>query len=266
MLRRVPEDLDPAVVAEIDARLDGVVRDHGVGVPWAIESGSRAWGFPSPDSDYDCRFLYVRPARDYLSLWPDRDVIETPLDEVFDVNGWDLAKAVRLLTQGNAVVVEWLRSPIVYRGDETFRDGLLALAAEVADRPLTGRHYLHTGRNNWRADGSEVKLKRIFYALRAAAALRWLLENPASAVVPMELETLLAESDPPEPVLRETRELLERKRVTREIGTGATPPAVAAFIEAEFARADELYERAELRPSAEKRAAADAFFRRMTLG
>ena len=145
-MRSVPDSLDAAVVAEIDARLDRVGAEHGVIVPWAIESGSRAWGFPSPDSDYDCRFIFVRQRDAYLSLWPARDVIETPLDAVFDVNGWDLAKALRLLLKGNAVVVEWLRSPIVYRGDPSFRDELLALADEVSDPARVSRHYLHVGR------------------------------------------------------------------------------------------------------------------------
>ncbi|MFE3443732.1 DNA polymerase beta superfamily protein [Nocardia sp. NPDC059180] len=83
----------------------------------AIESGSRAWGFPSPDSDYDCRFLYVASLDTYLSPWRTRDVIETPLVGLLDVNGWDLGKALRLLVKGNAVLIEWLQSPIVYRGD-----------------------------------------------------------------------------------------------------------------------------------------------------
>ena len=96
-MRAVPASLDPAVVRRVDARLDAVVRDEGVAVPLAVESGSRAWGFPSPDSDYDCRFVYVRPEADYLDPWPRRDVVETPLDAVLDVNGWDLVTAVRLL-------------------------------------------------------------------------------------------------------------------------------------------------------------------------
>lgn len=142
-MRAVPADLDPSVVSEIDTRIAGL----GVAVLWAIESGSRAWGFPSPDSDYDCRFIFVRSVDSYLSPWPERDVIETPLDKVFDVNGWDLIKAVRLLLNGNAVIVEWLRSPIVYSGDEQFRLELLELARQVANRVLIGRHYLHVGRN-----------------------------------------------------------------------------------------------------------------------
>ena len=132
-MRSVPDDFDPAVVAAIDARLASVAVEHGVRIPWAIESGSRAWGFASPDSDYDCRFFFVRPRASYASLWPARDVIETPLDGLLDVNGWDVAKAVRLATAGNATVGEWLRSPHVYDGDAAFRDALLDLVARTRE-------------------------------------------------------------------------------------------------------------------------------------
>eukprot|EP01035_Chromulina_nebulosa_P036120 gene36119-biopygen23716 len=94
-LRSIPADFAADEVGAIDARLDVVVRDERVAIPLAIESGSRAWGFASPDSDYDCRFLYLRRRSDYLALWAPRDVIETPLDGLLDVNGWDVAKALR---------------------------------------------------------------------------------------------------------------------------------------------------------------------------
>ena len=124
-MRTIPDTMDASIVSAVDDRLRRVSDDNQVVIPWAIESGSRAWGFPSPDSDYDCRFMYVRRRNDYLSPWPQRDVIETPLDKVFDVNGWDVIKAVRLLVKGNATVTEWLRSPIIYSGDESFREGML---------------------------------------------------------------------------------------------------------------------------------------------
>src|SRR4029079_5853412 len=115
----------------IDLRLSAIAREHEVKIPLAIESGSRAWGFPSRDTDYDCRFIYIRNLEDYLSLFPPRDVIETPLNGDLDVNGWDLAKAIRLLLKGNAVVIEWLTSPIIYTADEQFRDTFLSLAERV---------------------------------------------------------------------------------------------------------------------------------------
>lgn len=105
MICTITDGFDAATVERIQARLDEVERDHGVRVLWAVESGSRAWGFPSPDSDYDCRFFYVRRHDDYLSPWRPRDVIETPLDDVLDVNGWDLIKAIRL-----AAALHWTRT------------------------------------------------------------------------------------------------------------------------------------------------------------
>lgn len=105
MICTLTDGFDAASVERIQTRLDEVERDHGVRVLWAVESGSRAWGFPSPDSDYDCRFFYVRRHDDYLSPWRPRDVIETPLDDVLDVNGWDLIKAIRL-----AAALHWTRT------------------------------------------------------------------------------------------------------------------------------------------------------------
>ncbi|MCR6644385.1 MAG: nucleotidyltransferase domain-containing protein [Terricaulis sp.] len=103
--------------AEILGRLAEIEAAHGVRVLLAVESGSRAWGFHSPDSDYDARFLYVRAVDDYLALAAPRDVIETPLEGLLDINGWDLGKALRLMMKGNSVVHEWLASPFVYRAD-----------------------------------------------------------------------------------------------------------------------------------------------------
>ena len=82
------------IINEINEKLDEIERTEGVRVLHAVESGSRAWGFASLDSDYDVRFVYVRPKEDYLRLDEPRDVIEWQLDEVLDINGWDLIKAV----------------------------------------------------------------------------------------------------------------------------------------------------------------------------
>lgn len=257
-MRSIPSSLDPAVVAEIDRRLAVVETDHEVRIPWAIESGSRAWGFPSPDSDYDCRFLFVRAPEQYLTLWPQRDVIETPLDKVFDVNGWDLAKTVRLIAKGNATTIEWLRSPIVYTGDPTFRDALLALANQIAERSAIGRHYFHVA--NQQRKGT-VTLKRFFYVLRPAAALRWLEVHPMSAVPPMDLPTLLEEGDVDVDTRDAAAELIALKSHTRELGTGNPPSVLERFVKGQLEHAEHFDSMAPTGDLARNRALADEFFR-----
>ena len=117
--------MDDTIVAEIRSRLKSLEAQERVTIPLAIESGSTAWGFPSPDSDYDCRFVYVRPLAETFTLFPRRDVIEEPLTEVFDINGWELSKALRLMLAGNAVIVEWLRSNFAYQENGEFREAAL---------------------------------------------------------------------------------------------------------------------------------------------
>lgn len=98
----------------IRSRLDAIQASENVCIVYACESGSRAWGFPSADSDYDVRFIYVRPVEWYLSIDDKRDVIECPVEDGLDINGWDLRKALRLSRKSNPPLLEWLGSPIVY--------------------------------------------------------------------------------------------------------------------------------------------------------
>ena len=218
VLRSIPSLMTGAAVESVDHRLDQIAADSGARILLAVESGSRAWGFPSPDSDYDCRFIYTRSPDDYLTPWVPRDVIETPIEGELDVNGWDLAKALKLLVKGNAVVVEWLTSPIVYRGDQRFKNDLLAFAGTCLDRQMVARHYLHLGLRQRRlhfTDQADVALKKVFYALRPAAVLRWLRLNPEAAIAPMHFPTLMAQCAPPREVSDIVDELLARKAVTR---------------------------------------------------
>ena len=263
-LRSVPEDFERGPLAEVDSRLAEIVRTQRVGIGLAIESGSRAWGFPSPDSDYDCRFLFVRPAEDYLSPWPKRDVVETPLEDDIDLNGWELGKALKLLLKGNAVVIEWLMSPIVYDGDSRFREELTDFAWRWSSRTGVMRHYLHLGEGQRRtcfADGKDVKLKKLFYALRPAAALRWLRLHPDRAVAPMHFLTLMEECDPPADVLAISRELIRLKSRTRELGSGPLPPEIESFVDGEFEAARAMLPERAPRPSPEAKAEAESLFR-----
>lgn len=259
-MRVIPESMDTEVVASIDRRLDVLVADERIRLPWVIESGSRAWSFPSPDSDCDCRFFYVRVMEDYLTPWPRRDVLETPLDEVFDVNGWDLVKALRLLVGGNATIAEWLTSPIIYRGDAEFRDRFLEMTT-LAFRPeRLRRHYFHLGAKQafeWQAD-VPVRLKRIFYALRPAFALQWLRTH--GTVPPMDLPTLRQGCECPPGLAAEIDDLLARKAETHELGTGLVPSAIAAYVKGELALASEEPRAQDSLPP-ETYAELEAFFR-----
>jgi predicted nucleotidyltransferase len=232
--RAIPDSFDPAVVAGIDARLAAAERDQHVRIPIAIESGSRAWGFPSPDSDYDCRFVFVRQRADYASLWRPRDVIETPLDAIYDVNGWDLGKLIKLMVKGNAVAIEWLMSPIRYRFDRRIADRLLDLANAVTDRSAVRRHYYSLAKSQWlRLDrDGDVPLKKIFYVLRPIAAMAWLDRHPEVTVAPMAFAPLLDSAGLSAEARGEIDLLLDRKLTTAELGRGAVPPAIAALIDA----------------------------------
>ena len=264
-LRSLPASFRQTVVAAIDDRLDAVEASERCRILLAVESGSRAWGFPSPDSDHDCRFIYVRDRDDYCTPWPRRDVIETPLDAVLDVNGWDLGKALKLMLKGNAVIGEWLASPIVYRGDNRFCREMLAFAQTYADRDAIARHYLHLGERQQRtyfADEKQVELKKLFYALRPAMALRWLRLHPDARIPPMHFPTLVSQSTP-EPALAETVDrLLAAKAVTHELGIGPLPPVVRDFVTDEFARAAMIFTASPRRLSSAMRADAEALFRR----
>jgi hypothetical protein len=255
--------LDPAIVETIQQRLDDVRRAERVAIPLAVESGSRAWGFSSPDSDYDCRFIFIRRADDYLSPWRKRDVIETPLDEIFDVNGWDLGKALQLLLKGNAVVVEWLTSPIDYRRDRRFSEELLTLARETVDRERIAYHYLHLGERQRRTyfnDEKSVRRKKLFYALRPAAALRWLRLHPSERIAPMNFRELMAECDPPAEIAVMVETLLAEKSGSSEMGVAPLEPALAKFIDTEFTITREALRLTERRVQREAIERAEAFF------
>ncbi len=229
------------IEAAIQQRLDGIERDHAVRILFAIESGSRAWGFPSPDSDFDVRFVYVHEPSWYLSIDRRRDVIELPIEGDLDINGWDLRKALDLLIKPNPVILEWLRSPIVYRSDPDAMRRLRDLGDRTAHRRPSTYHYLHLVNSQYRrfiAGKETVPIKKYFYALRPALALAWLRTHPDEPV-PMALPALRAGIRLPAGVDRFVDELLARKAATRELGEGPRNAALDAYMEAEIEQASE---------------------------
>lgn len=236
------DSIDPAIRREIETRLDAIEADDNVRLLLAVESGSRAWGFPSPDSDYDVRFVYVRPRDWYLSLQPGRDVIETPIEDDIDLNGWDVRKALGLLLKSNAVVSEWIESPIRYRPDDPFVVELARLADEMIDARGLAHHYANLGRNaaeRWLDGDADVPVKKYFYALRPALAIRALRNDPGKRP-PMNLQSLMMASDLPPSIGDQIDGLVEAKRRTNERANGTRLPELDALIRDELARAAEM--------------------------
>nr|WP_281372357.1 nucleotidyltransferase domain-containing protein [Novosphingobium hassiacum] len=231
--------IEPVARSKIEFRLSRVAQEDGIRYLMAVESGSRAWGFPSPDSDYDVRFIYVRPARDYVTLRPLRDVIERPIVDDFDVNGWDIRKTLGLLLKHNAVVAEWLDSPIRYLPDDPAIGELSALADRHFDPRGYALHYASLGMNNvkrWPEHAETLSAKRYFYALRPALAVRALRMNPLRRP-PMRLQDLMAVIDLPPAIADQINELVTLKAQKREKAGTKRSVEIEALVHDELARA-----------------------------
>ena len=202
----------------IQQKLNEIESQEGVRILHCVESGSRAWGFASPDSDYDVRFIYVRPVEHYLRLDKTRDVIEWQLDDTLDINGWDLQKALRLLHKSNPTLFEWNGSPIVYRTTDAWKQ-----ISEVIDKYFLEKaglyHYLSTARSNYREylKGETVRLKKYFSVLRPLLACRWIL---AEKTPPPMLFSTLMDKYLDEAVKPDVQTLLRLKTETPELGEG----------------------------------------------
>ncbi len=225
------------VYGEVNIRLGKIEAEENVTILFAVESGSRAWGFPSPDSDNDVRFLYVRPLSQYLGLETPRDVIERPLEEPWDLNGWDLSKALRLLVKGNATVSEWLSSPLIYREHGSLPYRLRDLIKRNASPQASARHYYGLTRTSYLADIArippDINLKKYLYSMRGACAIAWIRRY--EEVPPMTLPALLSMDIIPDNVRSHLNALLRRKAAMGEIGSGPRIFELDNFIEEQIA-------------------------------
>ena len=135
-------DIPPPQWAHILSELRKIEAREDLRILFAIESGSRAWGFASPDSDFDVRFVYARRQDWYLSLAPGRDVIELPLIDDDDINGWDIQKALNLALKPNPVLLEWLSSPIRYIWETEICDQIKAFTQTITHTTSCRHHYM----------------------------------------------------------------------------------------------------------------------------
>ena len=225
---------------KVRRQLKEVEQRYGVRVLYACESGSRGWGFASPDSDYDVRFIYAHRLPWYVSVFPQRDVIELPIDDVLDVGGWDLRKALGLLHESNPTLIEWLRSPIVYRQQGDIMAAFNALAEQHFSRVRGWHHYVAMAKKNFRGylQGDEVRTKKYLYVLRPLLAARW-IERHAHGTPPMPFAALAeAVLDPAHDaaLIAAINDLLAVKMRAGEAALGPRREVLHAFIEQELAR------------------------------
>ena len=218
------------IFATIKQKLPEIEKEHDVKILYAVESGSRAWGFESLDSDYDVRFIYAHKKNWYLNILPKEDVIQYPITDDFDYSGWDLRKTLFLLNKSNPVLFEWLKSPIIYHKDDYFYGIMEQLTKEYFSPISSVYHYLHMANGNYRQflQNNEVKIKKYFYVLRPILACMW-IENKKEAP-PMEFEKLLVQLSDNE-LLEKINELLIKKRLGVELGIEPKILVINNFIE-----------------------------------
>lgn len=222
----------------IQQKLTEIEEKEDVKILHCIESGSRAWGFASPDSDYDVRFIYVRKKDFYLKLEKSRDVIEWQLDETLDINGWDLQKALRLLFKSNPTLFEWNSSPIVYKTTDEW-----SLVKEIINDYFLAKsgiyHYISTAKSNYREylKGEMVRLKKYFYVLRPILACKWIIDkNTPPPMLFSELMKFELETD----MIPIVNDLLQLKMNTPEVGEGQRIDKLNDYIDLQLAEIQQI--------------------------
>lgn len=222
----------------IKSKLKEIEAKENIKILHCIESGSRAWGFASPDSDYDVRFIYIRPREFYLRLDKTRDVIEWQLDDTLDINGWDISKALSLLYKSNPTLFEWNSSPIVYKTTDEWKS-----VATIVNKYFVSKsglyHYLSTAKRNYREylKGETVRFKKYFYVLRPLLACKWILDK---GTPPPMLFSELMDQYLDESIMSDVLTLLDLKINSPEIAEGKRFDKVNEYIEKNIVEIEEI--------------------------
>jgi len=229
--------INPAEI-RVQSALDGIESAQRAVILLAVESGSRAWGFPSMDSDYDVRFIYVRCPEAYLSidLESQPDTIEVPIENDLDLRGWDIRKALRLFRKSNPPMLEWLQSPFIYREQFTFAERLRNMLLEIYSPKACFHHYLHMAQGNFREylHGEVVWRKKYFYVLRPLLAMLWI--EKGLGPVPIEFAKLVDKTVEEAALRQSIDDLVTEKRAGAELDQGPYIPAISDFIGRELVR------------------------------
>ena len=221
----------------IRSELSRLEQEEDIRILYACESGSRAWGFPSQDSDYDVRFIYIRRPEWYLSIFDKRDVIERPITGKLDYSGWDLRKALMLYRKSNPPLLEWLQSPMSYLESFSVAQSLRDMSPLAFAPKSCLYHYLNMARGNFRTylQGEKVRLKKYFYVLRPVLACQWIMER--GTMPPIQFDVLVKTLLPQTGELRETVEdLLVRKKRGDELDEEPQLTVINRYLEEQLAQ------------------------------
>ena len=220
------------IVQLIKEKLSQIEERENIRIIYACESGSRAWGFASPDSDYDVRFVYIRPIEDYLRVKEQLDYIDAELNDVYDINGWDLKKFFKQLYKSNPVIFEWADSPIVYKTTPDWEKVKLVMKYYICKRSMI-RHYLGLAKSTMKKylTGETITYKKYFYILRAVLAASWVFYNDTWA--PTEYSKLAGAeitSDDENDFEEMQNDLYEKKAFNSEKTAGKRNQGLECFI------------------------------------
>ena len=220
---------------QIKAHLKTLELERDIKILLAVESGSRAWGFPSPDSDYDVRIIYIHKQDWYLSIHDRKDTIDYFHGELLDINGWEIRKTLRLLRKSNATPFEWAQSPIIYSEEKGFREQLLTLAEQFFQPYHSFNHYLGIARNSYLKNqlSETIKLKKLFYVIRPVLAINWIRRY--KTIPPMDIFNLMKVLER-EPVKTRIRELIDIKAQANEDYIYTMEPLLRDYLEDQFHR------------------------------
>ena len=222
----------------IIAELDKIEKEHNICILYALESGSRGWGFESKDSDYDVRFIYIHTLNWYLSIDDRRDVIEYPINNLLDISGWDIKKALKLFKKSNPPLLEWLRSPIIYIDKFNLAEKLRDIVNEFFSPKNCIYHYLNMAKGNYREylKGETVKIKKYFYVLRPILACKWIEKHQIQNLIspPMEFAKLIEDAKLDKNLYNEIEKLLIRKKAGEELDLEPQLTIINEFLEKEI--------------------------------
>lgn len=213
-------------------RLAEIERSNDIKILFACESGSRGWEFPSPDSDFDVRFIYVRPLNFYLSVQDKDDQLGFPINDELDIYGWDIKKVLKLIRKSNTTPFEWLQSPIVYGEKDHFKEELWTLCQSYFYRKTNINHYLGIAHSALETvvNSDEIKIKKFFYVLRPLLSAKWCLKK--NTIAPMTIGPLL--NLMPEHLQKLVKDLITLKSTSAEGYIIKIHPELSNYIDEEF--------------------------------